>query len=93
MKRKGRQKNSFQIKDGGNDVKKYVFSFSKTFDNLSLLENTIKMNKLLQRGLAFLMEHRHYPIAALHECFGMRLLVNMMKRKIEKDHITKEKVL
>ena len=70
-----------------------VFSFSKTFDNLSSLENTIKMNKLLQRGLAFLMEHQHYPIAALHEGFGVRLLVNMMKRKIEKDLINKEKVL
>ena len=51
------------------------------------------MNKLLQRGLAFLMEHRHYPIAASHECFGVRLLVSMMKTRIEKDHIDKEKVL
>lgn len=60
---------------------------------MSLFKNTIEMNKLLQRGLAFLMEHRHYPIAATYEGFGLRLLINMMESKIGKGYIDSEKVL
>ena len=50
------------------------------------------MNKLLQRGLAWIMEQKHYPMAAESNSFGDRLLVNMMATTFRQAYVGNDQV-
>ena len=50
------------------------------------------MNKLLQRGLACLMEQKHYPMAAESNSIGDRLLVNMMTTTFGQAYVSNDQV-
>lgn len=54
------------------------FTFSGTFKTLSCIKMSLKIDKLLQRSLAFKMKARHYPIAMQSGLFGDRLIMRMM---------------
>ena len=55
-------------------------NFSETFKSLNSIKNTLQMDKLLQRSIAYQMRDCHFPVAADSELFEKGLLMNMMIR-------------
>ena len=61
-------------------------NFSETFKSLNSIKNTLQMDKLLQRSIAYQMRDCHFPVAAGSELFEKGLLMNMMIRFVNCYH-------
>ena len=48
------------------------------FNNLADIKESLKMDKLLQRSVAFLMEAEHYPVVVKSGFIEDRLVIRMM---------------
>ena len=55
-------------------------NFRETFKNLQSIKNTLQIDKLLQRSIAYQMKDCQFPVAARSGLFQERLLMNMMIR-------------
>ena len=63
-------------------------NFSETFKSLKSIKNTLQIDKLLQRSIAYQMKDCHFPIAAGSGLFQERLLMNMMIRFVNVNHLS-----
>ena len=61
-------------------------NFSETFKSLKSIKNTLQIDKLLQRSIAYQMKDCHFPVAADSELFEEGLLMNMMIRFVNCYH-------